>query len=500
MRRLLGVAFAVLVSVIASAHIGSPDVLFDGHAGPYPVRVIVRPPEVVPGLADVIVRADSGNVQHVVIKPVFWRVGVAGSPAGDEMTPVAGQHGVYTGKLWLMSYGSYSVYVTVNGALGSGTAIVPVAAFATGRLPLSRGLTIILAILGALLVAGLITIIRAGAGESLVPPGETFDAVRRRRANVVTAVAVPVLALMIFGGAKWWGAADAAYRRNMYGSPAAEPSVRVSDGHRTLHLVVHDTASFRALYVPLIPDHGKMMHLFLVAANGSNAFAHLHPVEHDSGAAMVFTGEVPALPAGRYRLYGDVTLENGLSLTVTNTVDLPAPGSAAPSDDDDAWTTTPSVPFAGSGVPAPLGDGFTLEWKGPESIAAGQLVDLAFTVRDASGNVASLQPYLGMAAHAAVVRDDGSVFIHLHPMGTVTGTAQQVFSARDRGDTTAAGGLDRQAFARDSATMAAMPMAMTLSGSFAFPYEFPKPGRYRIWVQVRPASRTLTGTFDVDVH
>src|SRR5438270_3561309 len=100
------------------------------------------------------------------------------------MKPVAGQNLTFTGQLWLMAYGAYSVYVTVDGARGSGTAIVPVSSFATGRLPLSAGLTALLVVLGLVLLVGLLTLVHAAAGESLVPPGIVPDRAIRRRANV----------------------------------------------------------------------------------------------------------------------------------------------------------------------------------------------------------------------------------------------------------------------------------------------------------------------------
>src|SRR4051812_19915952 len=212
----------VALFVGLTAHVGSPSVVYDGEAGPYGVRVVVRPPMVVPGRAEVIVQLAVNDTAHVSIRPVFWRAGVAGAPTGDNAPRVAGSANVYSGQIWLMSRGSYSVYVTVNGARGSGTAIVPVTSFATGRLGLSRGLAAILVALGALLFVGLITIVRAATGEALLEPGQRMTDATRRKARIAMLVATPVLGLLVFGGARWWGSVDGDYERTMYRPPAVD--------------------------------------------------------------------------------------------------------------------------------------------------------------------------------------------------------------------------------------------------------------------------------------
>ena len=479
------------IAVVSSAHVGSPNVVFDGNAGPYAVRVIVRPPMVVPGRAEVIVQASDSTIQHVVIRPVFWRAGVAGAPEGDEAARVATARGTYSGQLWLMAYGAYSVYVTVSGTRGSGTATVPVMSFATGRLGFSRGLAAILIVLAGVLVVGIVTLVYSAVSESTLTPGEAPSASRQKRARIAGAIAVPTLALLLFGGAKWWESVDTDYQRTMFRPPV--PSVRIDaeKGGNVLELSTRDSNSSVTLS-SLIPDHEKIMHLFLVSDDGARTFAHLHPVQLDS---TNFRATLPALPAGGYRLFADVTTENGTNLTLTTTTTLPAPAlQTAPGDTDDAWTVTPSVP-AIAPASAPLENGYTLAWIGDAAgLTSDRATDLRFEVRDPKGAVVNVQPYLGMAAHAVVMRDDGSVFIHLHPMGTISTATQAVFALRDRGDTTRSGGLDRNAVVA-AERMAAMPM----SGAFSIPYEFPKPGRYHIWVQVKPHGRVQTGTFDVVV-
>ena len=46
------------------AHVGSPDVFFEGRAGVQAVRVIIRPPPTLPGIAQVDVRVTGGDTDR----------------------------------------------------------------------------------------------------------------------------------------------------------------------------------------------------------------------------------------------------------------------------------------------------------------------------------------------------------------------------------------------------------------------------------------------------
>jgi hypothetical protein len=174
---------------------------------------------------------------------------------------------------------------------------------------------------------------------------------------------------------------------------------------------------------------------------------------------------------------------------------------AIPDDSAPSRLSTDDAAYAGGAAPtdtATLADGATVVWnRGAAPLVARRPAPLSFALREADGSPASLEPYLGMVAHAVVARDDGSVFIHLHPMGTISAASQATFAFRQRGDTTT-GSIGPRIAADDSA-MARMPHDIVTS-RVSFPYAFPQPGRYRIWIQVKKAGRVETAAFDAEVR
>jgi hypothetical protein len=110
------------------------------------------------------------------------------------------------------------------------------------------------------------------------------------------------------------------------------------------------------------------------------------------------------------------------------------------------------------------------------------------------------EPYLGMPGHAMVMRDDGSVFVHLHAMGSVSAAAQAALLAIERGDTlpSTRPNVPRPRLAEhgNHGSALAMPDA---GSTLEFPFAFPKPGAYRVWVQLKRAGKVETASFAVRV-
>jgi hypothetical protein len=336
----------------------------------------------------------------------------------------------------------------------------------------------VLLALGLLLAVGIVSIAGAGAREAVVEPGRQPGARRVKRARVVMAVvAVGVAAVVCFGG-QWWASDDGDYLRVIFKPLALRPAV---EGSR-LTLQLEDPGWLGRRTDDLLPDHGHLMHLYMFRLPDMDLVWHLHPEPDSSGG---FTQQLPSMPAGRYALFGDVVHANGLAETATAEIELPDIAGQPLTGDDAAGIGPPLAKADYNRSVAPLPGGYRVVWDRGSGAPwhAKRPYLFRFRLEDGAGEpVHDVELYMGMLGHAAFVRSDRSVFAHVHPSGSVPMAAL----ALTQPENPHAGHM----------TMAASGLPAEVS----FPYGFPKPGDYRIYVQMKRGGNILTGVFDARVE
>lgn len=524
LRKFFAIAMVVLVCAPAlSAHVGSPDVFFEGDAGPYHLFVTVRVPQVIPGVAEIEVRSSTNAVTSVQVVPL--RLTGAGSnfpPTPDQAKQAAADPQFFTGSLWLMESGALQVRVMVDGSQGKAELSVPVPSFAQQVLPMQKPLEGLLLVLLIILAVGMVSIVGAASREAKVDPDSPAPPANRRRARIVMAVtAVIVLAIILLGKA-WWGVEAGNYARtvNFFKPPNAETSlesgnrllIRAEGQDRAWSQTGNDDSRRRAGVdmTRLLPDHGHLMHLFLIDTNGLDRIWHLHPDENSDGS---FTETLPTIPAGHYKVFADIVDRRGFPWTLVGEQDLPAIEGRALPGDDSSWSGAPATSSAQDNLTAPLADGGRMVWERDAStpLKSNAAMDFKFLVEDKNGQpVADLEPYMGMAGHAEFVRDDFSVFAHVHPAGSVSMAslelAQNGLSPRLAGPDSMPSmdmsSMSKPTNSSSSSTSFKSSTSSTsaLAADVSFPYGFPQPGAYRIFVQVKRAGQVETGVFDAHVR
>jgi hypothetical protein len=184
-----------------------------------------------------------------------------------------------------------------------------------------------------------------------------------------------------------------------------------------------------------------------------------------------------------------------------------------PPDPDDSWqmdrataATAPqsihSPPDAARQV-VHAGGGYKMIRENPKVTINSLSGSLHFQLLAPDDQPAPIEPYMGMLGHAVVRRRDGTVFAHVHPVGTFSMAAQEFLvkgqpPKHSTSPTEAGVGSPEQS---SSATNLHRRHAdgVGTAGSVSFPYAFPEPGSYRCWVQMKTKGRILTGVFDTTV-
>ena len=475
------IVLILMLSPPAFGHVGSPNVYLVGDAGPYHLLLTVNPPAMVPGVAQVQVRLTSGTVSSIRITPVYVNGKDQGLPPTSDLMQRAADPQWFTGKVWLMESGSWEVRVEVSGPQGIGKLAVPVPVFARRTLPMQKALGTLLFGLMLALSIGIVSIAGAAAREGGLGAAAIPSSRNKRGGRIAMAISSVIVVTILALGNWWWNAQAADLKQNMLYSA---PPLRVSfDGTDQLTLRIEDDCWHKSRKdqwsMTLIPDHGHLMHAFLLRVPAMDRFYHLHPEQANDGS---FTLKLPAIPSGKYKIFADIVRGTGFPETMVSEIDLPDVTGEPLSGDDSGADASAEGPSGRATNVSPLADGGRMVWEQEgAALKAGQVSWLRFRIEDAQHKPASdLEPYMGMAGHAEFVRSDFSVFAHIHPAGSVP-MASLMAAREDFG------------LPMDDSSMHA------LTDEVSFPYGFPQPGDYRLFVQVKRHGRVQTGVFDARV-
>jgi hypothetical protein len=508
MRRWIA-ALAVIFFALAPcwAHVGSPDVYFQGLAGLYHLTITIRTPAMIPGVADVEIRSADPGVTSIRVVPLYIvGPGAKYPPPPDPLAQSKEDPQFFSGKIWLMESGSWQVRVQVDGAQGAGEIAVPVPAAARNTLPMQKSLGVLLFALMTLLFCAIVSILGAARREGTLEPGQAPEPNQKSRGRfVMIGTAIIVLGILFFGNMWWNSEARGRALEMVYKAPPLNVSLQ-PDGKLVLQM--GDSPWHRTrpdtVMTNLIPDHGHLMHLFLIRVPQMDRFYHLHP-ELIGGLqpanSHTFEIALPQVPAGHYQVFADIVRESGFPDTMVADIDVPdVPGVPLTGDNsevsthpipNDASLSSSNTDVTEKGDIDTLSDGYRMVWeRGPVPLSANHFVWLRFRLEDPQGKPATdVEPYMGMAGHAEIIRSDRSVFAHVHPDGSVAMAALELTQTNPA--TPAIG---------NGSAMMAMQMPMDkMSPEVSFPYGFPKAGEYRIFVQIKRAGHIETGVFDTEI-
>jgi hypothetical protein len=346
---------------------------------------------------------------------------------------------------------------------------------------MQRSLAALLFGLMLFLSVGLVSMAGAAAREGALDPSATPTTHNRRVGRIAMAVSGGLVITILGLGNWWWNVQAADLRHTMLYS--APPLAVSFDGRDHLSLRMEEDFWHKTRKdqwsMSLIPDHGHLLHLFLLRVPAMDRFYHLHPepVSEES-----FTAKLPSLPSGNYKVFADIVRGTGFPETMVSEINLPdVTGAQFSGDDSGVSASTFESPLQTTSVSLlPDGGRMILEQDGA-AWRAGQTCWLRFHIEDAGHHLADdLEPYMGMSGHAEFVRSDLSVFAHVHPAGSVP-MASLMMAQRDSG------------LPMDHHYMHDLP------AEISFPYGFPQPGNYRLFVQIKRHGEVETGVFNAHI-
>jgi hypothetical protein len=555
MKKTILIAILLLHINFIYAHVGNSNTTLEGMAGPYHVLINIKAPDVIPGTASLTLFTSNDAGIKIYARPVYFYSGEYGAPDADALTAVPNSPGQYEGTLWLMNNGSASIELSIEGPLGKGKMLVPVVAISTTTQALPASTKYMLIGLGVFLFILMITIVGASVSDGITKAGATVHAGSKRAKTMGFIIATLLCSALVYGGNRWWTSVAEKTSEFVFKPMHATYHLNKKDGRNELNFTIDTTNSQRSqLLHYIIPDHGKIMHFFIISIPDMHVFAHLHP---ERVGPINFSVNIPNVPAGKYLAFADIVYNSGFTETIKDTVDIneqaltnDSTGTASILDADDALDISHPLKTGNAatinnvtidkhtGEVVTMNDGTKILLEGLKNnkyYFSNQLYSLPFYFYNKNNQPIAPDLYMGMEGHLIIVRIDGKVFSHVHPVGTYSMAAQTNLSDRmnlgqniyrdpngirfrdsvdeviktlqnmpeaQREDLLMKEmkmpGMDSMNM-NSNHSMKGMNMHMHIDNTVSFPYTFPSPGTYRIWVEMKKDGRIYTAVFDREV-
>ena len=488
------IVFIILFIASIYADIGHYNFTFEGKAFNKTIRALVKPPGVVPGISNITINTLNQSIDSIKIQPVKWhgkitsyphlKAGPQGAPPADLMHKLDGADNFFAGELWLMDFGAYNINIELFKGDNREIINIPINSIATEIKPMSFQISLILFCLMLLLLFGATNIITIAYRESTTPYNQNINSEKIKKSKLVMLCSFGLLLFMLYAGNNWWNDTEIAYRENLYVPMENEVKLITNGKQNILQIFFTDDLWLGGMIPDLMPDHGKIMHLYLINENYSQ-LCHLHPKRNKENKDL-FEVVLPGIEYGKYYLYMDITLESGFSSTLTNQISYMADNikqlkyNNLTSDKDDSYISNFTQ--------------YQLQWiNQKDNFNISEDINLTFQTQTLDGLPSKIEPYIQMGGHGAILKEDLSVFIHIHPIGTISMASQELYN---QNDTIENSGICYFGVADDSLKTYFKNQNSIVSFP---PINLDKPGNYIMWIQAKSEGEIITQKFNFQI-
>ena len=261
---------------LATAHIGLRYMVYEHKEGSIPLRVYLKLPESAPGIVDISFKSFTDNIDRISVNSELkGSVELGENSSHNIAIPVNGEESTFSSKLPLFKYGAYSINVEVqqNGKIEQ--VIIPVNFFASENLELdSIGLSVLFVTVFIVSFLGIFFIRNAYSYNRK----KEFEKILKSKNNsrfLQFAEIFIIIFMISYVSIKWWDERKTNYDQNNYFNLKNNAKTVNNGKYDILKINIVDKKWINEKMPNLIPDHGKIMHMYMIS-DDFRSLAHLH--------------------------------------------------------------------------------------------------------------------------------------------------------------------------------------------------------------------------------